>query len=72
MFAQYGVAVATTAPATAEALRALPDDVMAPAVDAMLKDSPEPAALGEQRLREILAEVTAAHLARTSTEETAR
>jgi hypothetical protein len=61
VFAQYGVAV----PVTVDTLRALPDEVMQPAVDALLRNAPELAALGEQRLREILAEVTAAHLSTT-------
>lgn len=67
VFAQYGVPL----PVTVEVLRALPDDVMQPALDALLRSSPELAALGEQRLREILAETTAAHLATTSGEGTA-
>lgn len=69
VFAQYGVAASVV---TVDTLRALPDDVMQPAVDAMLRNTPELAALGERRLREIVAEETAAHLARTSGVEAAR
>lgn len=80
MFADYGVTLpiaatttttATSTPSTTpetggteDLLRRLQGEIMEPALAQILRADPELAALGDDRLRELLAEVTADHLAR--------
>lgn len=67
VFADYGVALPTTATdatGTDDLLDRLHQEVMQPALAQILLADPELAALGEDRLHELLAEITADHLAR--------
>lgn len=67
IFAEYGLTLPTAAPSgansTEDLVQLLRQEVMEPALAHVLSVDPEVAALGEDRLREILAEVTADQLA---------